>query len=588
MLVLGRDAVNQDSFFFVVVSQTTDPTGNWWVYTYAADNPNAADSDAWVDYCGLGADTWGAYVTCNLFYWTGSFKYAKLWSLSPALFSGGTVDGWSFWDLEWNSGSTAFSLQPAQPYSIAGDAATFFVNTFFFSGSSALLWKLTGDRGNSPTLTRATISVMPYDAISTNVDQPGSSVDLDGGDTRVQNVAYKDRKVYAVLTTDPNDDATQAGWLVFKLDVDSNSRDWQDLLYGGSGFYYFYPAITLDGLGGTAPNLAVFGSWTDTETAVTATTRFASGLFKVYTDQPSSDAGPFISFVSGLAAYVQFDSGGRNRWGDYSGAAFDWSTGKAWGAVETAGTSSLWRTYLRGMDIASVAGCGADGYETDDTSGQAKTITSGAAQTHNICPADDVDWVTFSLASESAVLLETSGATGDTVMTLYDAGLSQIDYDDDGGSGLFSRIERLCGVDALAAGTYFAKVHEYNLDDEIASYSLSYVRTADCGAACPTNLVLANDTLTGSHDYRATDTVTLGPSLVVNGSPIRVYAGSLVVFTSGTRIGGSFSATVTQNPCTAAVAASAQSWSAPTPVAHPAAAPAGRAAPSKTRRPRPR
>ena len=297
LLALGQDSINQTTYFFLAVSQSTDPTGGWWLYRYDASSPS--DSDAWADYCGLGADSWGAYVTCNLFYWAGGFKYAKLFTIGPAVYSGGSGAGWVFWNLTWNSTASAFSLQPALPYSIAADAATFFVNTFTSSGNTALLWELTGDRTSSPTLSRSTITVPQYYAIGNNVDQPGSSTDIDGGDTRIQNVAYKSRKVYAVLTTDVNDDASQTGWLLLKLDVDANSLDWQHLLYSGPGFYYFYPAVTLDGLGGSAPNLAVFGSWTDTDTTVTSTTTYASGLFKIYDDQPTSSNGSFVSFARG-------------------------------------------------------------------------------------------------------------------------------------------------------------------------------------------------------------------------------------------------------------------------------------------------
>jgi hypothetical protein len=49
----------------------------------------------------------------------------------------------------------------------------------------------------------------------------------------------------------------------------------------------------------------------------------------------------------------------------------------------------------------------------------------------------------------SNVLLETSGPSGDTVMWLRNGAGAQLEYDDDSGSGYFSRIDRLCGVDAL-------------------------------------------------------------------------------------------------------------------------------------------
>jgi C1A family cysteine protease len=124
-----------------------------------------------------------------------------------------------------------------------------------------------------------------------------------------------------------------------------------------------------------------------------------------------------------------------------------------------------------------------DSYEPDNSAGEASTIGDGETQTHSIVPAGDEDWVTFSLTSESAVTLETSGSSGDTRMWLYDSTLNQIEYDDDDGDGLFSRIDRECSVDALPPGTYYAKVDEFGDDDSISSYDLSFDATTCSGGS---------------------------------------------------------------------------------------------------------
>jgi len=126
-------------------------------------------------------------------------------------------------------------------------------------------------------------------------------------------------------------------------------------------------------------------------------------------------------------------------------------------------------------------GCGADSYEPDDTYAQASQIASGSPQNHSIVPATDVDWVSFSLSEESEVVIETSGSSGDTRMWLYDSSVTQLEYDDDDGAGNFSRIDRLCGVDALPAGTYYVKVDEYDNNDEICSYTIALTLTTCSG-----------------------------------------------------------------------------------------------------------
>ena len=122
-----------------------------------------------------------------------------------------------------------------------------------------------------------------------------------------------------------------------------------------------------------------------------------------------------------------------------------------------------------------------DSYEPDDTSVNARLISSGSPQTHNIIPATDTDWVKFQLNGLSAITLETTGATtSDTRMWLYDSSLTQVEYSDDEGVDNYSFIDRQCGVDALPAGTYYAKIDEYGNDNEIPSYTLSYNVTQTC------------------------------------------------------------------------------------------------------------
>jgi C1A family cysteine protease/putative hemolysin len=129
-------------------------------------------------------------------------------------------------------------------------------------------------------------------------------------------------------------------------------------------------------------------------------------------------------------------------------------------------------------DIPPAAG---DAYEPDGSWDKANWIGSASPQAHSIVPVGDVDWVKFSLSAESGVVIETSGASGDTRMWLYNSGLSQLEYDDDDGSGSFSRIDRLCGVDALLAGTYYAKIDEYAGNDEIPGYDTTFTVVQRCG-----------------------------------------------------------------------------------------------------------
>jgi hypothetical protein len=256
------------------------------------------------------------------------------------------VNIWIWLDLEWPSGANARMLEVAHPHSEAFDEATFLVNTYTSSGSDALVWKLVGDRhsGNGLNLSRGLVDIDDYDAIGGNVDQPGSAVDLHGFFAQPNNAVYANRRVFFSQTTDVNDNGSSSGLLTHRIDVDSLTEEWADLHASGAGRYYFYPGLALRGSSPNA-NLALFYSYTSVPEST-----FASTGFKLFDDQPNSDSGPNQLYQSGQAAYVKLDSVGRNRWGDYGGAAYDWQCGHLWGAAEYAGTGNQWRTRLKAIN----------------------------------------------------------------------------------------------------------------------------------------------------------------------------------------------------------------------------------------------
>src|SRR5687768_438121 len=104
-----------------------------------------------------------------------------------------------------------------------------------------------------------------------------------------------------------------------------------------------------------------------------------------------------------------------------------------------------------------------DNYEPDNSSGQARLITSGIPQTRSIVPDTDVDWIKFQLSTTSRVILETTGPfPSDTRISLFDGNLNPIEFNDDSGTPPFySYIDRTCGGDELPPGTYYVKVEEY-------------------------------------------------------------------------------------------------------------------------------
>ncbi len=352
MLILGKDDTNETAHAFIAISQTDDPTGSWWVWR--KDASSLGNSDAWWDYASLGADTWGLYITGNFFYWPSSpssgLKTAVIWSLNPDMFNGGSSNGSYKSNLTWpDTGDDARDLQVALPHSTAGGGETFLVNTIFTGGSKVALWTLTGDRTNNPTLSRAVINMKSYNPIQGTVDQPGSLTDLDGGKTKTQNAVYANRRVYFTVASDTNNDGSAASVIVTKLNVDSNTKEWDDRL-STTDNYYFYPALALRG-GGTSPNIMVYMNWS-------SSTQYVSAVYKEYVNHPIDNSGTFSLYHASTTEYVDIQaSTGRNRWGDYSGATYDWTCGHFFGAVEYATAVDEWGTRIAGNLSGSESTC---------------------------------------------------------------------------------------------------------------------------------------------------------------------------------------------------------------------------------------
>ncbi|MGD1993923.1 MAG: trypsin-like serine protease [Anaerolineae bacterium] len=150
--------------------------------------------------------------------------------------------------------------------------------------------------------------------------------------------------------------------------------------------------------------------------------------------------------------------------GTYPGGSDYWI-----GVILDTADANMGNNDTSGWDAAAIHVNACDAYENDDTWSQASSLYDGLAQTHDIIPATDVDWATFTLAERSLVILETEGLSGDTRMWLYDSGLWEIDYDDDDGAGYFSRMQTM-----LPPGTYYVKVDEYGNNDKIHDYELHF------------------------------------------------------------------------------------------------------------------
>jgi uncharacterized protein YcfL len=197
--------------------------------------------------------------------------------------------------------------------------------------------------------------------------------------------------------------------------------------------------------------------------------------------------------------------------------------------------------------VNSTTESAATSYEPDNTPAQAKLITSGATQTRAIIPKTDVDWITFQLTVQSAVVLETNGPyPSDTRMRLFRS-KTEIEANDDDGPGFYAFIDRECGVDPLPAGTYYIKIEEYLNNTEIPSYNLFFQ-----SSPCPSEVVdifvgnlveqQGSTLLSPNGSVRRSFTgVNKGPVKIVNTSSSSIIAAERLIYKAAGGAGTSFS-----------------------------------------------
>jgi len=110
-----------------------------------------------------------------------------------------------------------------------------------------------------------------------------------------------------------------------------------------------------------------------------------------------------------------------------------------------------------------------DIYEPNNDFASAVPLVSGETLNLSIHQSNDLDYWTFTLPVPATVHLETNGQSGDGQMYLYDASQSQIYYNDDGGTGLFSMLDV-----TLQPGVYYVLTQSYYNNYAINAYTLNF------------------------------------------------------------------------------------------------------------------
>ncbi|MBI3979357.1 MAG: hypothetical protein HY331_14335 [Chloroflexi bacterium] len=336
LVIAARNQVTLESWILLGISSSSSARGSWCTYSLDGSLNGDRETPYWADYPTLGIDDRFLYLGMNMFNWSGRSQYAKLRVLTLSqLVECDQVSWWDYWEMSNADGSTAYTIQPAVTFGRPG--VEYFVNSNSRSGSFLTLWKLAGSLG-SP-LTRQTVSVNPY-SIPPDARQFGTTTLIDTGDARLLNAVYANGSLWTGHTVSKNwGSGNVAAIRFYELRPESGAVR-QQSTFGADQLDYYYPAIMPDSAGNVT--IVFSRSGPDDYVSLGYTGRLAG--------DPVNSLQPSAPLRFGEDWYVKQDSGGDNRWGDYSAVALDadgrtvWIFG-AYARSRVQGTSS-WGTTI--------------------------------------------------------------------------------------------------------------------------------------------------------------------------------------------------------------------------------------------------
>lgn len=350
LLAVSVDDGSRQAFIYFSVARSADPSSLDAPGDFCNYRIPAKVGQSWADYPGLGMNEKWVGIAVNNFNFSGSFRSVFLYAIDKTRLvqNAAGCPSIKFYRLKAGqdgNGQVAFTVQPAQHYSASGleGSPLFFVSSELTNGNSTryTLWRLFDNPagGPKPRLARYGLMGEIEYSVPPHAPQKGGS-DLDTGDPRVQQAAYRNGELWAVHTTGCNFGAVP-GESCFKVVGIAPSNDGGDIFYeeivgGGEGWYFWMPGIAINQVG----DLMVV--YQRSRSGMSVGVGFAGR---------EADAGfEAGKLVNGKCGLDNFD-GDSNRTGDYVGVQTDpadnlgfWIAGEYTGKVGHLGCD--WRTRI--------------------------------------------------------------------------------------------------------------------------------------------------------------------------------------------------------------------------------------------------
>jgi hypothetical protein len=316
----------------IAVSQTSDPTGNWYKFVLNSKGFNANDNAAtFPDFPTLGLSTSAVYISNGQFelgspscVQYGECNFSDTWIRViglPELLSGNSnLNITTFTDVRTATGFPAFALESALTY--GASSQEFLVGAEFSTNPGTTLNVFAINTAGTPTLSTANLTV-PSFGIPPGAAQPAGTIET--GDFRPLNAVASNGILWcAQNAADNTGNAAVGRWYAISIPSLSGLALSQTGTISGAGNAYF-PGIA------AKPNGDVMVSFT-----TSSTREYASAAFSARgASDPAGTMREYSIYREGSGVYQDF----AYRWGDYNDAALDPSGNSVWSIVEYAGPS---------------------------------------------------------------------------------------------------------------------------------------------------------------------------------------------------------------------------------------------------------
>ncbi len=306
--VIATDGRTADSAILIAVSQSPDPTGNWWFWRIDAD----ANNDQWFDYPSIGFNNKWLTITGNMFTNPNAggtnesrvfiFDLNQLYSGSSLSFNAFNVSGFA-------------TLCPALTYD-PNMNDLWLVTNDDINDNDLRFFKISGSTA-SPTLTQGGYVSIGSDWGRTGVNiapQLGVSTRVNCGDHDVLSVIWRNGRLYSAQT-------------IFLPDGSSPTTATLQIVSSNPYAATVFESIRLSSDANTMyafPCIAV----NNANDLIISTTKFTSTSYPsacVLVRRAGNASIYETTFKAGEDTYSIFDTSNpsRNRWGDYTSAMVD-------------------------------------------------------------------------------------------------------------------------------------------------------------------------------------------------------------------------------------------------------------------------